>query len=344
MRTLSHFVLTLIVLAGLGWTLWSGFQKHQEMAAESVIVPPTGEPLEVTTTGRPILKLSDGSIALLGLKFTVAKSLSSTPRRQGYGRVLDPTPLVILESEMATAEAALTASRAEYERTLKLLSLGENISRKAAEAAEALFRSDEIKTELLHRTALLQWGASFARMTPGERRHFIDQLTNAETALLRIALPSGNFSKEPPHSATLLVFGHESQPITTSLIAPAPDSDPKTQTEGLMLQVERPPFPLRSGMAVTAWVDSPASALKGFSIPYSAVLHHQGSTWVFVKNGDDGFVRKPVTLGFPLTENQEWFIHEQPEGPSAGEELIVSGAQMLLSEEIKASGLGTEPE
>lgn len=339
-----HFVLTMIVLAGLGWTLWSGFQKHEETAAESVIAPATGEPVEHTASGRSVLKLGEGSITMLGLESTSAKPLTSTPRRQGYGRVLDPIPLVILDSDMAASEAALTASRAEHERSVKLLSLGENTSRKAAEAAEASFRADEIKRDFLHRTAQIQWGEFFARMTPQERRHFTGKLATGETAIVRIGLLSGTFSGELPHAATLLVSGHDAQPITTSQISPAPDSDPKTQTEGLLLQVERPPFSLRPGMAVTAWVDSPASTLKGFGIPDSAILRHQGGTWIFVKRGKDGFVRKPVTLGFPLSGNRDWFIHTEPEGLNPGEELITSGAQMLLSEEIKATDLAIEPE
>ena len=72
-------------------------------------------------------------------------------------------------------------------------------------------------------------------------------------------------------------------------------------------------------MAVTAWVDSPASTLKGFGIPDSAILRHQGGTWIFVKRGKDGFVRKPVTLGFPLSGNRDWFIHTEPEGLNPGE-------------------------
>src|SRR4030095_2105371 len=77
-----------------------------------------------------------------GIETAEPEKSELVPRRVAFGRVLDPLPLVALDGDLATAEAAVTASRAEYERTQKLLAAGENTSRKSFEAAEALFRAD----------------------------------------------------------------------------------------------------------------------------------------------------------------------------------------------------------
>ena len=38
---------------------------------------------------------------------------------------------------------------------------------------------------------------------------------------------------------------------------PATTADPKTQAQGFVLRVDKPPFTLRPGMALTAWMELP---------------------------------------------------------------------------------------
>ena len=77
-------------------------------------------------------------------------------------------------------------------------------------------------------------------------------------------------------------------------------------------------------------------------MPRSAVLRHDGRTWVFAQAEEEKFVRKPVTLDTPLDGEKGWFVAECG-GIEAGDKLVVTGAQSLLSEELKAQG-GGEPD
>ncbi len=343
MKKLAHFLLTLCVLIGLGWTLWIGVRKQKEKpqseeaaAAEGASKEEEQKPEDFTVT------LEKEKWQALDLDKGEPEKTELKPQRIAFGRVLDPTPLVTLDGELAAAEAALAASRAENERSQKLLAAGENTSRKAAETAEAQFRADEIKADGLRRSARLEWGAAVAALDAARRREFVEQLVRGDTSLIRVDILPGDALAEQPKSARVLVLGREQQPFETQNITPAADVDAKTQAQGFILRVEKSPFPLRPGMALTAWLELPENPRAGFAIPRSAVLRHDGRAWVYVQEEEEKFVRKPVTLDTPLDGDKGWFVAEGG-GIKADDLLVTVGAQSLLSEELKAQG-GAEPD
>ena len=65
---------------------------------------------------------------------------------KGYGKVLDPTALGTLMTELATAKAAVTASQAEFIR-LKGLQTQGNASESKLQAAEAAALRDELAVQ-----------------------------------------------------------------------------------------------------------------------------------------------------------------------------------------------------
>ena len=95
-------------------------------------------------------------------------------------------------------------------------------------------------------------------------------------------------------------------------------------------------------MALTAWLELPEEPRRGLAVPRSAILRHDGRTWVYVQEEEEKFVRKPVILDTPLDDDKGWFVAENG-GIKADDLLIVTGAQALLSEELKAQG-GAEPD
>jgi hypothetical protein len=97
------------------------------------------------------------------------------------------------------------------------------------------------------------------------------------------------------------------------------------------------------GMALSAWLQLPGNARPGFLLPRSAVLRHDGRTWVYVQEEEEKFVRKPVTLDTPMDDDRGWFVSETAGGIHAEDLLVLTGAQSLLSEELKAQG-GSEPD
>ncbi len=349
MKKIAHFILTLLVLAGLGWTLWIGVRKQKEKpqteeAAADAAPPADGA--DKPAEDKPedfVVRLDKEQWQALDIDKGEPEKSELSPRRIAFGHVLDPSPIVTLDSDLAAADAALAASRAEFERTQGLFKSGENVARKSLETAEAQFRADEIKANGLRRAALMDWGSDFAGLDAAKRREFVDRLVRGESALVRVDILPGDALAEQPKSARILVLGREAQPIDTQSITPAADVDAKTQAQGYVLRIDKPPFALRPGMALTAWLDLPEKPRAGFAIPRSAILRHDGRTWVYIQAEEEKFVRKAITLDSPLEGDKGWFVAEENGGIKADDLLVVTGAQSLLSEELKAQG-GGEPD
>ncbi len=348
MKKLVHLILTIVVLAGLGWTLWIGIRKQKEKpeteeAAAAGKPADGGAPPEEDKPEDFVVKLDKEKWQALDIDKGEPEKAELSPRRMAFGRVLDPSPIITLDGELAAADAALEASRAEFERTQGLFKSGENVARKVLETAQAQFRADEIKANGLRRSAMMDWGADFAALDAPKRREFIEKLVRGESALVRVDILPGEALTEQPKAARLLILGREEQPIDTTSITPASDVDAKTQAQGFLLRIEKPPFVLRPGMALTAWLELPEKARAGFAVPRSAVLRHDGRAWVYIQEEEEKFVRKPVKLDTPLEGDKGWFVAADGGGIKADDLLVVTGAQSLLSEELKAQG-GGEPD
>lgn len=332
-----HFILIAAALAGLGFVLWTVVQKHAEKEEETEAkadAPADEEKLEDFTVA-----LEKVRAKALGIDEATASATKSQPRRMAFGNVMDPAPLVALDGDLASAEAALKASKAENERTQALVATND-ASKKTADAAEAQFLADRIKLDTLVRGARLAWG-SLVDDDATKQRAFIDELVSGTTALIRVDLMPGDALSDLPKSASVSVLGREDQSFTASEILPATATDPKAQSQGFILRV-KPPFALRPGMALTAWLDLPGKPRAGFAVPRSAVLRHDGRTWVYVQDEAEKYVRKPVTLDSPLDAERGWFIAADG-GVTADDVIVVTGTASLLSEELKAQG-GGEPD
>ncbi len=338
MKKSFHLILILGACLGLGATLWIGVQKQKLRSGDQSESAKDGPKEEEAPAEDFVVHLDKEKWQALDLEKGELEKMELAPRRMAFGRVLDPTPLVTLEGDLAAAEAGLEASRAEYERTQKLLAAGENISRKLAETALAQFRADEIKRNGLQRRARMEWGTLLAADDPDRRRKIVEQLVRGDCSLVRVDLLPGDALVEPPLGARLLVLGRETQPVETRSITAANDVDPKSQAQGYLLQIEQPPFVFRPGMALSAWLLLPGKPRAGFAVPRSAILRHDGRTWVYVQEEAEKFVRKPVKLDTPLEAGKGWFVAEAGGGIKAEDLLVITGAQALLSEELKAQG------
>jgi hypothetical protein len=81
--------------------------------------------------------------------------------------------------------------------------------------------------------------------------------------------------------------------------------------------------------------------MHGAVIPGSATVWWQGKVWAYVQSAPDRFSRREVSTQIPAGDG--WFVTG---GFSQGDKVVVSGAQQLLSEELRpqAKVLGEEGE
>ena len=77
--------------------------------------PEKASPVSHNAAGETVLKLDADAVKRVGVKTEPLAAADFSPEAKGFGRVLDPAPLAVLVSELATAHLAFENSRRELE-------------------------------------------------------------------------------------------------------------------------------------------------------------------------------------------------------------------------------------
>lgn len=279
------------------------------------------------TNGNVVVKLDQETQKLIGLKAEALTAAQLTPEIKAYGRVLDPAPLAALITELATAQAAYAASSNELAR-LKALSASGNASARALQAAEASELHDQLQMQSARDRLVMAWGKWVVEQP--DLPAFVQTLTGLDNALIRLDLSAGQ--RLPAHALGARVVALSGHAAEADVLGRALGVDPQTQGQGIMLQVKTNDTRFLVGESVTGFLKTAGDPFNGVIIPRSAMVQTDGATWIYVQSADEQFTRKQVALDHPVEDG--WFITN---GVVAGEKVVVTGAQSLLSEELKGS-------
>jgi hypothetical protein len=322
----AKIFISLAVVMAIAALVLGYLQMSKERLAETTADKPITAVSHIQNgaSGGTVITLDLKSQELIGLQTATLAAATLPPEIKAYGRVLDSTTLVSLENEAVAARAALQAAQMEYER-LKKLSAEDNTSVRALEAAEAEMKRDQSALA----TAGAQLLAASGRTLADEPPDFFQSLASQEKVLVRLDLPAGETPVETPTAAQLTLPGMK-QPVAADYLGRAATTDPQVQGAGFLFLVKNAPATLTPGLAVTGFLQLPGEPLRGVMVPDAAVVRSDGRVWIYVQTGDTAFARREVFMDQPAADG--WFVTN---GVAAGDKVVVTGAQTLLSEEHK---------
>jgi hypothetical protein len=246
-----------------------------------------------------------------------------------FAKVLDPEPLVQLDSDLATAQAAVAASRAEARRAAALHASGGAIAAKDMEAAVAQARSDGLKVSMLRSRLDLEWGPGVARMSAPARARLVQGLAAGRIALVHV----DTHNDEGQSGARFVKVDVGDGSARGVVLGPARAAEPRLQSSGLIVEVTgRSAILLSVGLTQSAHIEA-TTAQAGVVAPRAAIIRFRGSDWVYVRSGATAFERR--ALQDPVPEADGFFVAE---GLSPGDEVVVQGASTLFTAEQSAPG------
>lgn len=318
-------ILAVLVIALL---IFGYRQMRQERDADAAADQPITAASQVQSgpNGESVIHLDARTQQLIGLVTAPLAAATLPPEIKAYGRVLDSAALVSLHNDAVTARAALQASQPEYER-LKKLSAQANASAHARETAEAQMRHDQETLD----TAEAQLMAASAKPVLAEPAGFFRSLASQESVLVRLDLPAGEAAAAETPTAAQLTIPGMAQPIAADFLGRAATTDPQVQGAGFIFVVTKAPATLTPGLVVTGLLQLPGEPVSGIIVPDAAVVHSDGSAWIYLQTGDAAFTRREISLDHPAAGG--WLVTNLV---AAGHQVVVTGAQTLLSEEHKS--------
>jgi hypothetical protein len=333
MKTLLGWALAIVLLGGLAagavylYRIGKA-ERDQEAEREKPIEPPSR--VSRGKHGEILLSFSPEERRHLGLVVATLEEMRVPLEASAYGRVQVVGPLLGLMADRSQAEAALLASRAEYERTKTLFQDNENASRKALDQAQAQFSADQLHIRSANRQMASEWGDVVTSLSREDQETLVDRLSQRKTAIVRAALLPGETLAARPKGARVSTAGNEENFVRTSLIYDAPQIDPKSQGQGFLLRLDDAGATFGPGAAVTAYLEIKGAPKPGVDIPRSAILRHSGKNWVYTLVDDTHVTRREVSLDRPTKGG--WF---SATGLVPKSEIVVEGPQTLLSEELR---------
>jgi hypothetical protein len=143
-----------------------------------------------------------------------------------------------------------------------------------------------------------------------------------------IVLPSNKRLGEHVNTILISMDGDRSHAIPATLISRAVLGDSFAQGESYFFEVDEEK--LRTDMKVSVWVPSLTEEQAGVTLPKSAFIWYFDKVYVYVKVAANKFSRRSINAMSP--DEQGYFVAN---AVNTGEEIVVAGAQLLLSEELR---------
>ena len=296
-----------------------------------------------STNNLSTITLDEKNQNLAGIKTQALEVAKQPVEFVTYGKVISPQPLLELRTKYLTLLAQNKSLYARFNESQQNLLRTKNLYAQGVVPARRLedqqTRWQENKSHLDENGSQLQTLISSSRQVWGEplTSWFVDsndkksgEFLQKKALLLQIIIPA-NIHLISEVKKTFIDETHQRQnaaPVT--LISVSPIIDPISQSQTYFFKCQDRKVPYESQF--TAWIATNNQNIKAISIPKSALVWHLGQAYVFIKTANDQFNRRLIPD--LITSQQGYFSYENLH---VGEEIVVTGAQTLLSQSLKSA-------
>ena len=310
-------------------------------AAVSDDSPKSPQPSSAAGSGEPgTVRLTADQQHQIGLQTAVLEAATHPEQFRAYGAVLDVAQITDLTNSYANAQAQLQTAQAKFDVAKSAFERAQSLvhsailAKRDAEAAEGTFRTDqasltaaESQLKTLAATARQEWGPVIGKGVV-ERSPQVVQLIERDQFLVQVTLPPGVVLAEPPRAALAQAPSRNAN-IDLQYVSPATRTDARIQGLSYFF-VASGDSGLLPGMNTTVYVPS-GKTYEGVFLEDTAIVQWQGRSWVYLRAGPDTFKRHPISTDQPVSDD-DYVVQDIP----PGSEIVIQGAQVLLSEEAKS--------
>jgi hypothetical protein len=342
-KTTIIIAIQALLIIALFWMLvfyakdeYEDYRIEQEEEIESADRVNKKDGISIISLSEAVQKNSD--ITVVQVKPMLFKGKISS-----YGSVVPIDALIHARAEYLSLSAKLHTARlisqenlAQHERLKNLNADDKNVSDRVVQKALMLANADQaninayaLQIKTLQSGMQLQWGTPLAQLLSHQKLPpYLNRLLNRSNVLVRASLPNNASTPRTGDTIKITPLNEATTPIKAQYISAAAQTD--NEVLGRTFYYSAPGKFLRTGMRVNVEASAANSeATEGVIIPSDAVIWYAGKSWAYFKSGKTEFIRQPILAEIEVDAG--WFN----QGIDANSEVVVSGAQLLLSEEFK---------
>ena len=193
---------------------------------------------------------------------------------------------------------------------------------------KAQLNAIQLQIQSMKEEVQLSWGDKLSAWILSEQTKSLAPFISGQQVLLQITLPSNRQWLEKS-GATIFVesSGARSKAQPAQIISDAPQTDAGNQGNSYFFQTRA--GTIKAGMNLTAWLPEQHQQL-GVIVPKTALVWAMDQVFVFIKTDEETFNRRQLS---DYTATNEGYFVTNTVRP--GDEIVSTGAQMLLSEALR---------
>jgi hypothetical protein len=308
--------------------------------------------------GPGTISLSAQAQALSGLQTITLAPVSHHPEFTAYGKAVNIQPLIDLRHRYLVSLTERGGAAARFKQAEQNIKRQQDLYREGAtskrnlQVQQAQWQTDKalvdaggVQSKAIADEARLNWGEQLAEWALSKDSEQLNAFLSGRKTLMQITLPANKQLAADTRNTYVEAAGNRSSATKAELISAAPQTDTTAQGESYFFQVDGRrdcsrqscgihTIPgdnhIRPGMRVAAWIPEQGENQSGVVIPKSALVWYMDQAFVYIKTAEEQFSRRAIEQ-YSATSGG-YFIGS---GISEGEQLVVTGGQMLLSEEFR---------
>ena len=285
--------------------------------------------------------IDETMIVATGIQTQKLHTTQFSPEVETFATRVNLSPLIDARKEYFTALAQQETANITLKQSLKNVQHLKNLQRENAVSTRKLlaqksqleldninFKIARQQAENIHLQTQSKWGKVLSHWFLTERPPYPNMLSTLDKALYLIYLPT--LVTSPIPKVSIHPSGLRDQAQSANLISSAPVNPIHQQTGTPFFYLSDQPIDTYHHR-VAVWLPSKKDPLSGFIIPASAIVWHLGQAYVYVQIDDELFKRVKIPQKQAVS-SETYFIQEPLQEDDI---LVITGAQMLLSEEFR---------
>ena len=244
-----------------------------------------------------------------------------------------------IKNQISLLTNELDRDKKNYDRFKLLNDDNKNVSDKALQEVKVNYENTRIKLNATQELVIgikqnirAQWGETILSMIDqGLKKELFEFLLQGKARIVKVTL-SENTDNEPPKNISLALIDNLSEKFLANYLAESPTLDKSLKGKTYFYIVYSNKLRIDSKVIASLVQENISSeSEKYLAIPKEAVVWNAGQAWIYIKTGDNKFLRKVIQ-----TDNESpngWIIKE--EHIKENDLIVINGAQLLLSEEFK---------
>ncbi len=290
---------------------------------------------------QPSVVMASETQAASGLKTMVVESNQHQAEFEAIGKVISIQPLLALRERYLVAQAALNGAKARLKQAGQTLKRQQELFRNgitpkrslqehAAQgiADQALVDAGSARLMAIANEARLGWGKTLAEWALADKSNHLASFLSGQQQLLQITLPANKQLASRINTIAIESSAQRSKAHSASLISRSNQVDNTMQGESYFFKANSDGLSL--GMKVTAWIPEPTHGQSGVIVPESALVWYMDQVYVYIKVTKDTFSRRLIKEFLPTPNG--YYVKDDI---TTGEQVVITGGQMLLSEELR---------